>query len=351
MVQFPNSFSPRMPESPASATHSFPAPGPDPYLTNERRLRLLSDDELEGLPPLNYLVQGMVPAGGFIVVVGASGGGKTFFVLDLAMSIATGTPWHGRDVVRGPVVYVAGEGISGLVGRVSAWKDLHGCTGRAGLFVLPQATALTQPDEVNRLLLAMEALPAPPQAVIIDTLARNMGEGDENSARDVARLTAGVDRIREATGAAVILVHHTGLKSERERGSSALRGNADTTILLRGSRSGLIRLDCAKQKDGEPFATMALQLDKRGDSCVLLPAPPNAQVVSALSPTELRALRALAAAMPNGLSYSAWANASGAKGGAFDRIAKAFVRDGLVAGGGGRGVPFVLTPNGVNAAA
>jgi len=353
---FPRFFNRRTPDAAARAACPDPvlpmrSAEPDPYLASNKRPVLLADDELESLPPLEYIVDGMVPAGGFVVLVGASGGGKTFLVVDIAMCLATGTPWYGRSVTRGPVVYVAGEGVRGLAGRTSSWKEQHGWVGRAGLYVLPQATALTQPEEVGKLILSMQALSTPPVAVVIDTLARNMGDGDENSARDIGRLTAGVDRIREATGATVILVHHTGLKGERERGSSALRANADTTILLRGSRSGLIRLDCEKQKDDEPFASMALQLTKRGDSCVLLPAPPNSMPQPAMSHTELRVLRTLAAAMPNGLTYSRWGTTCRLKGGAFDRVAKALVSNGFVAGGGGKGVPYVLTATGVRAAA
>src|SRR2546422_8198989 len=36
----------------------------------------------------------------------SSGGGKTFVSLDWALCIATGKPWRGRAVKRGPVVYV-----------------------------------------------------------------------------------------------------------------------------------------------------------------------------------------------------------------------------------------------------
>jgi hypothetical protein len=356
MVFFSNLFNRRVPHTAARAIGSAAvlqkpvAAEPDPCLARTKQLVLLADDELESLPPLEYIVPGMIPAGGFVMLVGSSGAGKTFLVVDISLCLATGTPWHGRSVARGPVVYVAGEGLRGLAGRVTAWKEAHGLGGRAGLYTLPQATALTQPEEVDRLLFAIQALPTRPVAVVIDTLSRNMGEGDENSARDVARLTAGVDRIRHATGAAVILVHHTGLKGERERGSSALRANADTTMFLHGSRSGLIRLDCRKQKDGEPFASMALQLTRRGDSCVLLPASPNTVTEAAMPHAELRALRTLAAAMPTGLTYSRWGAACGVEGGAFDRVKKALVSEGLVAGGGGKGVPYVLTPEGARAA-
>jgi hypothetical protein len=43
-------------------------------------------------------------------------------------------------------------------------------------------------------------------------------------------------------------------------------------------------------------------------------------------------------------------SACGVEGGAFDRVKKALVSEGLVTGGGGKGVPYVLTPAGARAA-
>lgn len=331
--------------STASAPAFHLTPAAVPPQSRERPLALLPDDELEALPSLGYIVPQIIPAGGFVTVVGASGSGKTFLVLDIAMSIATGKPWHGVPVTRGPVVYVAGEGVRGLAARIAAWKEEHGVTGRAGVYTLRHATALTQSHEVDRLVGAMKE--HAPAMVVIDTLTQNLGDGDENSARDIARLTAGVERIRGATDAAVVLVHHTGLRAQRERGSSALRAAVDTTILVRGNRDGLMKLVCLKQREDEPFQPIHLQLTQRGVSCVLRPAAPTASSGAPLPPSELRALKALAASMPAGLSYSAWGRACELKGGAFDRPAKALVDKELVAGGGGKGVPYVLTAKGL----
>ena len=47
--------------------------------------------------------------------------------------------------------------------------------------------------------------------IVIDTLARNFGAGNENSTEDMNRFVASIDRyLREEFGSAILLVHHTG---------------------------------------------------------------------------------------------------------------------------------------------
>ncbi len=72
------------------------------------------------------LVDGRIPAGGFVVGIGPPGTGKTFLSLDLALSVATGRHWLDVKVGRpGPVIYIAADG-AGLKARVHAWKSAHG---------------------------------------------------------------------------------------------------------------------------------------------------------------------------------------------------------------------------------
>ena len=74
------------------------------------------------------------------------------------------------------------------------------------------------------------------QLVIIDTLARSMGAGDENSSQDMGAFIAACDQIRRATGATVLIVHHSGKSSNAgARGSSALLGAVDTAIESRST--------------------------------------------------------------------------------------------------------------------
>jgi hypothetical protein len=104
--------------------------------------------------------------------------------------------------------------------------------------------------------------------IVLDTLARCIPGADENSAQDVGRAVAAIDRIRAATGATVLLIHHTGKNGDSERGSSALRGAADTMLAV-SNDDGLIRVECAKQKDDVPFDRLYARLVSSGDSAFI----------------------------------------------------------------------------------
>src|SRR5207249_1221671 len=73
---------------------------------------------------------------------------------------------------------------------------------------------------------------------------------DEDKTKDMGRFVEAVDHLREATGAAVLNIHHTGWSKEnqRERGASAIRGAADT-VMLATQKDSTVGIQCLKQKD------------------------------------------------------------------------------------------------------
>jgi uncharacterized protein YjhX (UPF0386 family) len=109
-----------------------------------------------------------------------------------------------------------------------------------------------------------------PVLVILDTLARCMVGGDENSAEDMGLFIHSCDLMRAATGAAVLLVHHTG-KSGGYRGSSVLYGSCDSWIDV-SNDDGLITVSCGKAKDWQRFDPRYLRMAPIDESVVLLPA-------------------------------------------------------------------------------
>src|SRR4051812_37793236 len=78
------------------------------------RFTLISVGELLELPPPEWLIEGVIESSALGVLYGPPGCGKSFAALDWALSVATGKAWHGREVRQGAVVYVAGEGTTGV---------------------------------------------------------------------------------------------------------------------------------------------------------------------------------------------------------------------------------------------
>src|SRR5690606_28105123 len=118
--------------------------------------------------------------------------------------------------------------------------------------------------------------------IVIDTLSRVMAGGDENGPVDMTAFIKNVDRIRHATGAHIMIVHHTGKDvAKGARGHSSLRAATDTEIEVATDETELRLAKVTKQRDlqgGEEFAfkleAVALGGDQDGDAvttCIVSP--------------------------------------------------------------------------------
>lgn len=237
--------------------------------------------------PGEQIVKGLLLAGSLFVVYGESNSGKTFFMLDLALAVASGSPWRGRRVVRGLVIYVAGEGAASVRARVAAYRIAHPDMSAGVPFaIVPQAVNFLDAESVATLTATIRAAESEcgekAVLIIIDTFARALPGADENSAQDVGTAVTGADQIRVASGAAVGFVHHAGKDpSKGARGSSALRAATDTEILIEGV-TGPRTASITKQRDLEtgeamPFELVSVQIGTDPDdgspltSCVVRP--------------------------------------------------------------------------------
>ena len=73
------------------------------------------------LQPPEWLIEGVIEANTLCGLVGASYSGKSFLALDMALSIASGLPFHEATTAQGSVLFIAGEGNRGLLSRIEAW--------------------------------------------------------------------------------------------------------------------------------------------------------------------------------------------------------------------------------------
>lgn len=238
------------------------------HLTAPAPFETLTLDQIEAMQPPAYLVAKLLPEGSFALILGPWASLKSFLSLDLALCIAYGLPWQGRDVQQGPVLYIAGEGAAGLGRRIRAWRAVHCVEDQAAPFrLLPLAVSLMQPQQVARIVATMAAIAeaegAPLRLVVIDTLARSMIGGDENTALDMGRAVAGIDELRQV-GCCTLTVHHMGKDKDRgARGSSALPGAADTMIEVERSEMRLT-VKVTKQKEDEEGDPIELEARKVG---------------------------------------------------------------------------------------
>lgn len=242
------------------------------HATEPRKYDILSlSDILEGDWP-EYLIDGLLDRGELAVLYGAPASFKSFLALDLSLHLATGRPWSGWATRQARVLYIAGEGQVGLRSRVMAWLEHHRGNAESGFelegetidvcvrkwfFAIGSAVPLVDPLEPANLLehisAATERLGGKPDVIVLDTLARCFLGGDENSSRDMGRFVEACDAMRKATGASILVVHHTGKNGEQERGSSALRAGADAMYRVTREEewdfAGTARFVVEKRKD------------------------------------------------------------------------------------------------------
>jgi hypothetical protein len=276
--------------------------------------RFLDDEEIQSLPRPEWLIERLIPSHALALMYGQPGLGKTFLALDWAFHVATGKAWQGRQTKRGEVVYVAAEGAAGMGPRVRAWKQRYGVEGCAGVHFLPEPLLLLQPDTADSFAHAVRQVCSDPAMVVIDTLARCITPGDENSPKDMGLFVAAADKIRVALNCTVLPLHHPTKASPVERGHGALRGAADCVMELRKAGAGMV-LKCDKQKDGPLFEDLCLRLDavdlgNDENSCVCAATDATAGLPDRVNESEARALRSLEA-FPKGATSGAWRKASG----------------------------------------
>ena len=200
---------------------------------------------------------------------GKPGHAKSFVAVDLACSVGTGLDWHGSPVTRGRVVYVIAEGARGIGQRVDAWRLATGELS-SGVTFLPVAVQILAPVDLDAFTALLAA--RRPALIIIDTQARVTVGFEENSAKDMGMFVDALERIRAATGACILVVHHESRAGENMRGSTALEGAA--TSIIRCTKDGpQITLDCTKQKDAPEPPSQILALQPVGESAIVFTTP------------------------------------------------------------------------------
>jgi hypothetical protein len=252
--------------------------------SGSHRFNLLNGIALAALPAPVWRICGVFPEQGLVSVYGASGSGKSFFVLDMAAAIAEGRRWFGWRVKFAPIVYICLEGEAGFKMRVAAWEKHNNRPLPPAFYAVLQSFKLTSSQDVRELAESMGVL-GPGAVVFIDTLNRAAPEADENSSKDSGAILSGAKELQTLISGLVVLISHTGKDVTKGlRGHSSLVAAMDATIeITRDGERRSARL--AKSKDGKDGAEQEFRLEMLSlgqdedreeiTSCVVVPQYPH----------------------------------------------------------------------------
>jgi len=196
-----------------------------------------------------WLVEQLWGARSVGVIGGAPKCAKTWLGLDMALSVATGTPCLGKYAVPepGPVlVYLAEDALLVVRERVAGMARHRGLD-LAGVdvhVITSPVLRLDRGSDRTRLLETIRRLR--PRLLLLDPLVRLHGI-DENNAGEVAELLAYFRSLQRQLDLSVLLVHHRRKSAaggvaagQGLRGSGDIHAFGDSNLYLRRTRDHLI---------------------------------------------------------------------------------------------------------------
>jgi hypothetical protein len=209
--------------------------------------------------------------------VGILGGppkcGKSWFGLDMAISLASATPFLGHFAVHSPgptLVYLAEDALPQVRARIAGICSHRGIDLSAldVHVITAPAVRLDQSADQKRLSATLEQLR--PKLLLLDPLVR-LHRLDENSSADISSLLGYLRELQRRYDVAVVVTHHM-RKAIRAHLGQALRGSGDlyawidhAAYLTRtGSRGERLRLTL-EHRSAAALEPLELALSSRED--------------------------------------------------------------------------------------
>ena len=218
---------------------------------------LFSISDILKMPRPRWLIRELLVEKTASLLSADSGSYKSFLALDMALCIALGRPFMGREVQQGTAVYVAAEGAYTLPDRLTAWSLFHGCALPQNFHVLRVPVDVANTAKRHRFVQTITKFA--PSLIVLDTLSQCAVGRKENSNDEMAEFMRGMMDACEELGAHVQALHHNGKGGGVVRGAESIRANADTVITLdKAEDKYKVFVRCEKQR-GVKFDDFALQ--------------------------------------------------------------------------------------------
>ena len=290
--------------------------------TTDDILEIFSWAQLRAEKPPGFLIPGIVPKAKVGMVTGASGTGKTAFMMSLMCSVATGTPWCGIPIEeRVPALYVALEGQSHMGMRQAAWAQHYGVIEEPQIGMVKGGVNFM--DLASMMMLERTLEERPVGFLIIDTLMQGIAGGDPGSPKDMGKVMQYALAIA-GEGATVIFVHHpTKAGDSAFLGAYPLIGNIDFHIDLsrlsdKGVLPAVVKVTNPKMRDAPEFKEFQVRLttvEMLGGSALVMTGRDETKVETKAKPDpkaklQMLAWKVLLAHYPDRLGWTAWFKAT-----------------------------------------
>lgn len=206
-------------------------------------------------------------------VAGHPKAGKSFLALDLAVSVASGTPCLGHFAIEQPgpaLVYLAEDTLPNVRERIAALCTHRGLDLQALELYVITAPSLRLDNATDQARLAATLLQYKPRLLVLDPLVR-LHSCDENRADEISALLGFLRTLQREHQVAIVVVHHLGKKHRRDLGQS-LRGSGDlhawsdsAAYLTRRNEQIIVTLE-HRSAQAPPPLTLTLALGADGKS-------------------------------------------------------------------------------------
>lgn len=209
----------------------------------QHRIRFDGDPMKEPEPGI---IEDILPGSGTGMIGGQSSVGKSFLVSHLAICVASGQPFFGKEIETQVGVFVlALEGEEGFPRRLFAAKQAMGITKALPIAYKHEAPDFSKPEEVDQFIMYLSVINerfkrdfgVPLGLVVVDTMAAAFRIEDEDGQDDATEICKQLKSLGKSVGAFVMGVKHYGKDvTKGMRGSSAWRDNVDIVWAAIGER-------------------------------------------------------------------------------------------------------------------
>ncbi|MCP3980172.1 MAG: AAA family ATPase [bacterium] len=221
-----------------------------------------------------WLIEGLWARSAIGLIGGAPKCCKTWFGLDMAVSVASATAAMGHFAVTQPgptLVYLAEDALPQVRSRIESLCRQRGIEiERLDLHVITspilRLDLATDQERLGQTIAALR-----PRLVLLDPLVR-MHRLDENSAAEISGLLGYIRNLQRQFDTAIVLVHHAS-KKQRSQPGQALRGSSDlhaigdcNAYLARNGQHIVLTIEHRAARSPEP---MRLELAAEGDTTSL----------------------------------------------------------------------------------